>query len=72
MMSAKMATLGIFKIKVFQNNVYDVITSVHDLTNKILSRDSNYNEDVVMWPKSGNSSISLTEVILTTIHASIL
>ena len=72
MMSAKMATLGIFKIKVFQNNVYDVITSVHDLTNKILSRDSNYIEDVVMWPKSGNSSISLTEVILTTIHASIL
>ena len=72
MMSAKMATPGIFKIKVFQNNVYDVITSVHDLTNKILSRDSNYIEDVVMWPKSGNSSISLTEVILTTIHASIL
>ena len=72
MMSAKMATLGIFKIKVFQNNVCDVITSVHDLTNKILSRDSNYTEDVVMWPKSGNSSISLTEVILTTIHASIL
>ena len=72
MMSAKMATLGIFKIKVFQNNVYDVITSVHDLTNKMLSRDSNYIEDVVMWPKSGNSSISLTEVILTTIHASIL
>ena len=72
MMSAKMATLGIFKIKVFQNNVYDVITSVHDLTNKILSRDSNYIEDVVMWPKSANSSISLTEVILTTIHASIL
>ena len=72
MMSAKMATLGIFKIKVFQNNVYDVITSVHDLTNKILSRDSNYIEDVVMWPKSGNSSISLTEVILTTLHASIL
>ena len=72
MMSAKMATLGIFKIKVFQNNVYDVITSVHDLTNKILSRDSNYIEDVVMWPKSGNSSISLTEVILTTVHASIL
>ena len=28
--------------------VYDVIISVHDITNKILSRDSNYIVDVVM------------------------
>ena len=35
MMSAKMATLGLFKIKVFWNKGYDVITSVYDVTNKI-------------------------------------
>ena len=67
MMSAKMATLGLLKIKVFWNKGYDVIISVHDVTNKILSRDSNYIVDVVMWPKFGNSSISIREVIITSI-----
>ena len=67
MMSAKMATLGLLKIKVFWNKGYDVIISVHDVTNKILSRDSNYIVDVVMWPKFGNSSISMREVIITSI-----
>ena len=67
MMSAKMATLGLLKIKVFWNKGYDVIISVHDVTNKILSRDSNYIIDVVMWPKFGNSSISMREVIITSI-----
>ena len=67
MMSAKMATLGLLKIKVFWNKGYDVIISVHDVTNKILSRDSNYIVDVVMWPKFGNSSISVREVIITSI-----
>ena len=38
----KMATLGCFKIKVFQNKYYDVIISVHDVTNKILLRYSSY------------------------------
>ena len=37
MMSAKMATPGLLKIKVFWNKGYDVIISVHDVTNKILS-----------------------------------
>ena len=64
MMSAKMATLGLLKIKVFWNKGYDVIISVHDVTNKILSRDSNYIVDVVMWPKFGNSNISMREVII--------
>ena len=41
MMSAKMATLGLLKIKVFWNKGYDVIISVNDVTNKTLSRDSN-------------------------------
>ena len=67
MMSAKMATLGLLKTKVFWNKGYDVIISVHDVTNKILLRDSNYIVDVVMWPKFGNSSTSMREVIITSI-----
>ena len=43
-----MAVLGLFKIKVFSNKTYDVITSVHDVTNKILSCDSNYIADEVI------------------------
>ena len=67
MMSAIMATLGLFKIKVFWKKVYDVIVCVHDVTNQILSCDSNYIVDVVMWPKFGNSNISMREVIITSI-----
>ena len=48
----KMATLGFLKINVFWNKCHDVITFVHDFTNKILSRDSDYIVDVVMWPSS--------------------
>ena len=54
MMSAKMANLGCLKKKVFQNKGYDIIISLHDVTNKILSCNSNYIVDVVMWPKFGN------------------
>ena len=39
LMSAKMTTPGLLKI--------NVITSVHDITNKVLSCDSNYIADVV-------------------------
>ena len=39
----------------------------HAVTNKILSRDSNYFVDVVMWPKFGNSSFFMREVIITSI-----
>ena len=67
MMSAKMATPGLLKIKVFWNKGYYVIYSVYDVTNKILSHDSNYIMDVVMWPKFGNSSICTREVIITSI-----
>ena len=62
MMSVKMATPGLHKIKVFWKKGYDVIIFVNDVTNKILSRDSNYIVDVVTWPKCGNSSISMREV----------
>ena len=39
MMTAKLATLGLLKIKLFWNKSYDVIISVPDIINKILSRD---------------------------------
>ena len=66
-MSAKMAILSLLKIMVFLNKVYDVIIPIDDVTNKILSRDSNCNVDLFMWPKFGNSSISMREVITTSI-----
>ena len=48
MISAKLATPGFLKIKIFQNKGYDVIILDYDVINKILSRDSNYIVDVVM------------------------
>ena len=60
--SANLATLGLLKIRLFRNEGYDVIISVHDVNNKILSRDSNYIVDMVMWPKFDNSSNSMREV----------
>ena len=59
MMSAKLATLGLLKIKAFCNRVYDVIISAYDVMNEILSRGSNYIEEVIM------SIISKREVIIT-------
>ena len=41
MMSAKLTTLGLLKIKVFWNKSYNVITDLHDVTDKILSHESN-------------------------------
>ena len=41
MMLPKLATPGLLKIKTFSNKDYDVMISVHDVTNKISSRDSN-------------------------------
>ena len=65
MMSAKMATPGFLKITVFWNKYYDVIIPIGDVTNTILWHDSNYIVDVFMWPKFGNSSISMREAITT-------
>ena len=48
MMSAKMTTLDLLKIKVFKNKGYDVIISVYEIINKNLSDDSNFNIDVIM------------------------
>ena len=63
MMSTKMATSGLLKKTVFWNKDYDVIISVDDVTNKILSYSSNYIVDVFMWPQLGNCNISIREVI---------
>ena len=67
MMSAKITTSGLLKIRVFWNNGYEVIIFVYDVTNKISSRDSNYIIDVAMWTKFGNCSISMRNVIITSI-----
>ena len=68
MISSKIDTAGLLKITLFWNKGYDAITSVDDVTNKILPRDSNYNiVDVFMWPKFDNCSISMREVITTSI-----
>ena len=68
MISSKLAAVGVLEIKLFRNKNYDVIISVHDVTKKILLSDPIYIEDIaVLWPIFGNSSISLREVIITSI-----
>ena len=67
MMLAKLATLDLLKTKVFWNKSYDITISVHNANNKISSRDSNYIVDVVIWPKFGNCSISMREVITASV-----
>ena len=67
MMSARMATLGLLKIRAFWNKGYDVTISVHDVNSKFLSRNSNYIVDVAAWPKFSNCSISMRIVIITSI-----
>ena len=42
MMSAKMGTLGLLKIKIFKKKGYYILTFVHDVTNQVLSRDKLY------------------------------
>ena len=48
MMSAKMAAPGPLKLNAFLEKSYDVIIPVHDVTKNTLSRDSNYNVNLVM------------------------
>ena len=67
MMSAKMSTPGLLKTKIFLKKGYDVIIFAHSVISPVLSRDSNYNVNLVMWLKVGNSSISVREVIITSI-----
>ena len=65
MMSAKLDTLDLLKIEAFSNKSYDIIISVYDVTNKILSRESNYIVDMVT--KFGISKISMREVLITSV-----
>ena len=62
-----MTTLDLLETTVFWNKGYDVIISICDIVNNILSRGLNYIVDLIMWPKFGNSSISMIEVIMTSI-----
>ena len=43
--------------------------SLHDVTNKILSRESNYIGDVVMWQKFDNFSFLMKEIITSILKA---
>ena len=49
-MSGKLATPDLLKIKVFRNKGYDVIISVHEVASEMLSHDSNYIVNKVMRP----------------------
>ena len=62
-----MATPDLLKIRIIWKKGYDVIISIHDVTNKILSRDSNYIIDLDMWPKFDNCNISMRKVIIISI-----
>ena len=48
MMSAKLAILGLLRINLFCQKGYDFIISVHDISSKVLSRDSDCIVDVVI------------------------
>ena len=63
----KTPILNRVEIKVLWNKGYYIIYYVCDVTNKILSHDSNCIMDVVIWPKFGNCSIYIWEVIITPI-----
>ena len=53
-------------MKVFWNKDHDVIISVYyDVIYKISSGSSNYIVDMVMWPKCGDSSSSMKELIIS-------
>ena len=47
MISAKLATPGLLKIKIFRSKGCDIIILDYDVTSKILSCDSNLVVDVV-------------------------
>ena len=57
MMPAKLATLGLLKLKLFWTEGYDVKIYVYDVTNKFLSRDLNLIVDLVKRSKFHLTSI---------------
>ena len=64
---AKLATPVSLGIEVCGNEDYDVIICVYNITDEISLHESNFVGNVVIWPKFGNFSISITAVILTSI-----
>ena len=67
LISAKLTTLSLLKVKIFWDKGYAILISIHDVTNNLLLHDSNYIADVVMWPKFDNSTLSMKEVIVNSI-----
>ena len=65
MTSAKLTTLGVLKRKILLNKTDNVLISVYHVTNKVLSRGSNYIVDMAMWLKFANFSISMKKVLWT-------
>ena len=65
MISAKMATLGLLQTKLFEIKALWRPNFSPWHHNKILSCDSNYIADMIMWLNFSNSSISIREVIIT-------
>ena len=63
----KIAIPGFLKIMVFCNKGYFAKITVDNVTKKIVSLYSNYALDLLMWPKFGNSSISMRQVIATSV-----
>ena len=57
----------LIRSNVFWKKVYDITIYVYGATNKILSRDSKFIVDVIMWPKFFKSSIFIRELIITSI-----
>ena len=64
-MSTELATPSLPKIKIFWKNYYGVIIYTHDTSSKVLSHESSYIVDELMWPNFGKSSISWKELIKT-------
>ena len=48
MILAKISTSGLLRIKVFRRKSFDVIIYLHDVTEKVLSRNSNYIVDMAI------------------------
>ena len=63
MVSAKLTSLGLLKIKVFWKKIYDVMIYFNDVNSKFLWGESNYVVDLTLWAKFGNSGISMREVL---------
>ena len=64
---SELATAGLFKIKVFVSKGYDFKISVYDVTNKILSCDTNSIVDAFTWPMFGTVVFLWEKFFITSI-----